>query len=142
MIDPAPGIARVRFDYFAWSSWLGHGRTMAQKTGAVKFGVAKKVSLNMKTLKILVAGMAILIALGLALLVYGLVGGISGDTQAVKTFGDLDLKLPPGCVIAAAQGLDDRLIVRTQGPMERGCQQVIMIDIKTGEILGRVLGSN
>ncbi len=96
----------------------------------------------MKLLKILVAGMALLIALGLGLLIYGLMGGISGDKQAVKTFGDLDLKLAPGCVIAAAQGLDDRLIVRTQGPMERGCQQVIMIDMKTGEILGRVIGSN
>ena len=93
----------------------------------------------MKALKILVAGMGILIALGLALVVYGLAGRKSEDA---KGFGDLELKLAPGCTIAAAEGRDGHLIVRTQGPRERGCQQVIIIDMASGKILGRVLGSN
>ena len=59
----------------------------------------------------------------------------------MKTFGDVMLNLSPGCVIAAAEGHDVRLIVRTEGPLERGCQQVILIDMATGEILGRVLGN-
>ncbi len=92
----------------------------------------------MKALKILVAGMGVLIALGLALVVYGLAGRKSEDA---KGFGDLDLKLNPGCTIAAADGFDGRLIVRTQGPMERGCQQVIVIDGSSGRVLGRVLGA-
>ncbi len=93
----------------------------------------------MQALKILVIGMGVLIALGLALVVYGFARGKSED---VKGIGDVELNLPPGCVIAAAEGLDGRLIVRTEGPMERGCQQVILIDMATGGILGRVLGSN
>ena len=60
----------------------------------------------------------------------------------MQRFGDVMLNLSPGCVIAAAEGLDDRLIVRTEGPMERGCQQVILIDMATGEILGRVIGND
>ena len=139
-IDPPAGIGRGGFDCCARSDRLAHGRTMAQKTGAVKVEVATREWQDMKALKILVAGMGVLIALGLALLVYGLADGISGGAKDVKAFGDLELKLPPGCVIAAAEGLDGRLIVRTQGPMERGCQQVIMIDMATGEILGRILG--
>jgi hypothetical protein len=96
----------------------------------------------MKLLKIAVVGMGILIVLGLALLIYGVVGRSTEVLQTVKSFGDVELNLPAGCVIAAADGLDNRLIVRTEGPMERGCQQVIMIDMTTGEILGRVIGTN
>ena len=76
-IDPPAGIGGVRFDYFARSNRLAHGRTMAQKADAVKVEVARWESQDMKALKILVVGMGILIALGLALLVYGLAGRVS-----------------------------------------------------------------
>jgi len=139
LIDPPAGIVRAGFDRFARSNKPVHGRTMAQKTGAVKAVVARESRKGMQALKFLVVGMGILIAVGLALVVYGLAGR-KGENE--KGFGDLNLNLPAGCSVAAADGLDGRLIVRTDGPLERGCQQIILIDIGTGKILGRVLGSN
>ncbi len=115
---------------------------MAQKIGVVKVGVARDNSQDMQALKILVIGMGILIVLGLGLVAYELVDRVPKALKDEQAVGDVELKLPPGCVIAEAEGLDDRLIVRTEGPMERGCQQVILIDMATGKILGRVLGSN
>ena len=39
---------------------------------------------------------------------------------------------------AEARGEDGRLVVRLDGPAERGCQQVIVIDMDDGKVLGRV----
>lgn len=95
----------------------------------------------MQALKVLVIGMGILIVLGLALVAYGLVGRGSRDDAGVPGFDTLTLALPPGCGIAGARISDGRLVVRSDGPMERGCQQVFLIDMADGKILGRVIAT-
>ena len=92
----------------------------------------------MQVLTFVVIGMGILIVLGLALVAYGLVTRVSKDDASLANLGDLDLKLPPGCMIAQAQASDGRLIVRADGPEERGCQQVFILDLSEGKILGRI----
>lgn len=91
----------------------------------------------MQALKTLVIFMAVLIVLGLALLAYGLFGRMS-KTQGVGGFGEVALPLPAGCVLADARAEGERLIVRSDGPVERGCQAVVVVDMASGRVLGRV----
>ncbi len=99
----------------------------------------------MQALKLLVILMGILILVGLALLVYGVTQRVSerdgGEAEKVRgggDFGAIAVPLPAGCTIADARGEDGRLVVRLDGPAERGCQQVIVIDMDDGKVLGRV----
>ena len=94
----------------------------------------------MQALKALVIGMGILIVLGLALVAYGLVSRVSKTDGAAAGFGDVALGLAAGCTIAEARGHEGHLIRRVQGPEERGCQQVLILDIASGEIRGRIHG--
>lgn len=94
----------------------------------------------MQVLKFVVVGMGVLIVLGLALVAYGLVGRVSKDDAGMPRIGDLNLSLPAGCAIADAEGDEGQLIIRTEGPEERGCQQVIVVDMASGAILGRIHG--
>ncbi len=98
----------------------------------------------MQALKLLVIVMGILILVGLALLVYGVTqraserDGGEAEPAAGEGFGEIAVPLPAGCTIAEARGEDGRLVVRLDGPAERGCQQVIVIDMDDGKVLGRV----
>jgi len=95
----------------------------------------------MRALKAAVILMAVLIAGGLALLAYAVIGGLSGGLSSGRPdvgFGDTTVVLPPGCVIAEARVADSTLVLRTEGPAERGCQQVILLDPASGRELGRV----
>ena len=94
----------------------------------------------MQALKVLVIGMGILIVLGLVLVAYGLMSRVSENGGGAEGFGVVSLGLPAGCSIAEARGHEGRLILRTQGPEARGCQQVIVVDLASGQILGRVFG--
>ncbi|RMD63176.1 MAG: hypothetical protein D6826_05570 [Alphaproteobacteria bacterium] len=91
----------------------------------------------MQTLKILVIVMGGLIVVALALVAYGLVSRLSAPAGG-PAFGDVMLDLPAGCRLAAAEARDGRLIVRADGPAERGCQQVVVIDLASGRVQGRV----
>lgn len=95
----------------------------------------------MQALKALVIGMGLLILAGLGLVAYGLVGGTSKLTSSPAGFGEISLDLPAGCAIAEAEAEGGRIIVRTEGPGERGCQQVLVIDQSSGKILGRIHAS-
>jgi len=95
----------------------------------------------MQALKALVIGMGILIVVGLGFVAYGLVGRTSKLGSAPVGFGEISLDLPAGCTIAAAESEGGRIIVRTDGPGERGCQQVLVIDQSGGKILGRIHAS-
>ena len=114
----------------------------------------------MQALKALVIFMGVLILAGMALLIYGLMtrsGG--GGKEAVETgvpapavtapapalplatvvdFGTLELAIPDGCSIAGSELAGDRLVVRFTGQVERGCQQLVIVDLITGRELGRV----
>ena len=97
----------------------------------------------MQTIKALVIFMGLLIALGAGVLGYALVDrltgeGVFGEAGGGREFDELALSLPAGCVIAAAQAADGRLVLRTDGPLERGCQQVVVIDPDSGRVVGRI----
>ena len=89
----------------------------------------------MYALKALVVSMAVLIVAGLALLGYGVVTrtspGGGGMAEVVLTF-------PAGCTIGDASVSDGKLLIRGDGPLERGCQQVLMVDMQSGRTLGRI----
>jgi len=91
----------------------------------------------MQALKALVIFMGVLIFLGSALLVYGLFSRMS-KTQSAIGFDTVALPLPAGCVLAEARADGERLIVRSDGPVERGCQKVVVIDLASGRVVGRV----
>ena len=81
---------------------------------------------------IVVMGIAILVSLGFV--AYGILRGTGGGPGP---FGDRDLGLPPGCEIAESDVDGGRLVIRTDGLAERGCQQVLVIDLASGRVLGR-----
>jgi hypothetical protein len=104
----------------------------------------------MQALKALVIFMAVLIVAGMALLVYGLVtrtggggeGAFLADGGAGGEAGSLDLAVPEGCSIAGTDLNGDRLAIRLEGLGEdlsgRDCQQVLVVDLASGRLLGRV----
>ncbi len=109
----------------------------------------------MQALKALVIFMGVLIVAGMALLVYGLVtrtgggedrAGAAGAPAAVPTlpsptivdFGTLELAIPDGCSLAGSELAGARLVIRIDGQVERGCQQLVIVDLASGRELGRV----
>ena len=98
----------------------------------------------MQALKALVIFMGVLIIAGMVLLVYGLVTRTgdgetgSGGAPAAAGFGALDLAVPAGCSIAGSELSGNRLVVRLEGLAERGCQQLVVLDLASGRELGRV----
>ncbi len=98
----------------------------------------------MQALKIVVILMAVLILAGMGLLAYGLatrVAGGGGDGGGGgESFGVVEVPLPPGCSIAGTEVAEGRLILRLDGLAERGCQQVVVVDMASGEVLGRLRG--
>ncbi len=65
-------------------------------------------------------------------------GALSGTEAASAAMGDLSIAVPDGCVMADAGIEGNRLIVRLDGLAERGCQQIILIDLTSGTVVGRV----
>ncbi len=106
----------------------------------------------MQALKALVIFMGVLIVAGMALLVYGLVtrtgdGGRAGEAPAPQVeqapaaavdFGTLELAIPDGCSLAGSELAGARLVIRIDGQVERGCQQLVIVDLASGRELGRV----
>ncbi|MGF1628532.1 MAG: hypothetical protein ACFCUT_03605 [Kiloniellaceae bacterium] len=104
----------------------------------------------MQALKALVLFLAVLIVAGMALLVYGLITRTGGGERADGLFGaesggagaggvaSLDLPVPEGCRIAGTELAGDRLVIRLDGLAERDCQQVLVVDLAGGRLLGRV----
>ena len=96
----------------------------------------------MRALVILMSFMGIGIVVALGFVVYGIQrnfgdGGGSDDVS----LGEHNLGLPEVCEIAEAQLEDDRILIRTDGLAERGCQQVFILDANDGRILGRISAS-
>jgi hypothetical protein len=93
----------------------------------------------MQALKFLVVFMGGLILIGVGVVIYGLTTRIADEDESGGAgFGTVEVPLPAGCVIAAAASEGDRLVVRADGPAERGCQRVFVIDMKNGRVIGRV----
>ncbi len=95
----------------------------------------------MKSVKALVIVMGLLIVAGLGLLVYGMANQISGvaGPDAPSGFDETIVSLPVGCSVIETRVDGDRLIVRTDGPLGyKSCRQIIIFDLLSGEVLGRI----
>ena len=94
----------------------------------------------MQALKTLVVLMGLLIVAGVALIGYGLVSTFSEEKKpGVRgESAEATITLPAGCTLAEARAGDGRLVLRGAGPVEHGCQQVIVLDPETGEVLSRI----
>ena len=96
----------------------------------------------MQALKFVVVGMGVLIVAGLALLIYGLAEGIGklGDNGGGSgtALGEVIVPVPEGCVIADSRIEAPYLVLRLEGLAERGCQQVVLVDLESGRVTGRV----
>jgi hypothetical protein len=95
----------------------------------------------MKSIKALVIIMGLLILAGLGLLVYGVVGQVSkiAGPGAPSGFDETVVTLPVGCSVVETRVDGDRLVVRTDGPLGyEPCQKIIIIDLQSGEVVGRV----
>ncbi|MDX1575171.1 MAG: hypothetical protein R3285_03190 [Kiloniellales bacterium] len=92
----------------------------------------------MQALKFAVIGMAVLIVAGLALLFYGLAQGVGKLSEAGKPLGEVVVPVPEGCVIADSRIEQPYLVLRLDGLAERGCQQVVLVDLESGRVTGRV----
>ncbi len=89
-----------------------------------------------RALVALVVGLGILIFAGLIVVAVTVASRISdGDSPG---FGQIALPLPEGCSIAEATAGEGRLLLRLEGLAERGCDQVIILDLESGRELGRI----
>ncbi len=97
-------------------------------------------------LKAVVTLLTTLIVLALGLIGYGfskksadpewkLLGGEDPPSPA-KPFADIDLGLPPGCLISRVDSAD-ALTYLTIGPDE-SCNRVIVLDVRSGLVLGTI----
>ncbi len=93
----------------------------------------------MQAIKGFVVFMGLLIVAGLALVVYAMVTRVSDSTGPSGGFDATAVPLPAGCTLAEAHIEAGRLVLRAEGAAERGCQQVILLDPESGEVLGRVI---
>ena len=109
----------------------------------------------MQMLKGLVISLGMLILLGMMLLVYGFYPKANNPgwrmfsspsaPGAAEPFGELDLKLPEGCVIGrlTPDGVRAYIKVRPDGA-RRGtsqagpCNRIVVIDVVRGQVLGTI----
>lgn len=102
--------------------------------------------MNVGALRALVIGLAVLILIVFAAVVYGIVGLANPDSNgeaasAVSTdLRNLTLDLPDGCEVRNAQSDGNRLTIVTDGPagLRAACMGVWVIDIATGETLAEI----
>ncbi len=109
----------------------------------------------MQLLKSVVIGLGVLIFLGLGLLAYGFIqkandpgwrlfSASSASKPDLKAFGNLDLKLPEGCVITTVRPDGARAYLSIGGPapgypLDQRCNRVIIVDTVQGRILGTIM---
>ncbi len=94
----------------------------------------------MQGLKMLVIGMGFAIFAVLAVIIVTITQRVSGPIEDQAAFGALDVPLPAGCSLAEASLNGERLLLRYSGPgpAGQGCQQVLVIDLASGKVLGSV----
>jgi hypothetical protein len=89
-------------------------------------------------LKVLVIGMGVAILVIVGVIIVTLVQRMSGEPPEAGGFGEVALAVPAGCALAQAEAAEGHLILRLEGPPERGCQQAVVLDLESGRVLGRV----
>ncbi len=98
-----------------------------------------EVSGGMHALKFVVIGMGLLMVAGLVLLFYGLAEGVGKLGGTGAPLGEVMVPVPEGCVIADSRIEGPYLLLRLDGLAERGCQQVVLVDLESGRVTGRVM---
>ena len=90
----------------------------------------------MQALKALVIGMGVLIVIGFVLLVIGLADKFSQLDEA--GLGETEVPVPDGCSLAETLAEGDRLLLRLEGPADRGCAQIVVVDLESGKVVRRL----
>ncbi len=90
----------------------------------------------MQGLKALVIGMGVLIVLGFVVLVIGLADKFSRLDEADS--GQTEVPVPDGCSLAETLAEGDRLLLRLEGPADRGCAQIVVVDLESGKVVRRL----
>ncbi len=90
----------------------------------------------MQGLKALVIGMGVLILLGFVVLVIGLADKFSRLDEADS--GETEVPVPDGCSLAETLAEGDRLLLRLEGPADRGCAQIVVVDLESGKVVRRL----
>ncbi len=92
----------------------------------------------MGAIKAVVFFLGALIVVMIGLVIWGLLRQGERLREPVA-FEELSLAVPAGCRLAAVEpGEGDLLILRLDGPLERGCQQAVLVDRSEGRVAGRV----
>ncbi len=90
----------------------------------------------MQGLKALVIGMGVLIVLGFVVLVIGLADKFSRLDEADSS--ETEVPVPDGCSLAETLAEGDRLLLRLEGPADRGCAQIVVVDLESGKVVRRL----
>lgn len=88
-------------------------------------------------LKALVIGLGVVIFVLLGAVVYG-IARQADRLEQVPDMTETDVAVPLGCDLADVVPDGDLLVLRLSGPVERGCQQAVIVDPVSGLVLGRV----
>jgi len=91
-----------------------------------------------QALKVLVVVMGVAIFAILAVIVVSVIQRVGGGSAKTEGFGELRLAVPEGCTLAEVEAAEGRLVLRLDGPPNRGCQQAVLIDPDSGQVLGRI----
>jgi Family of unknown function (DUF6476) len=93
----------------------------------------------MRGLKVLVVVMGVLIVIGFAALIAGIVGKMSRDRPGAsleRPFGAAAIDIPPGARIETMTASSNRLILDLALP--DGGRQLLVVDLATGARLGTI----
>ena len=95
----------------------------------------------MQALKVLVVVMGLAIVAILAVIIVTVVQRIDDGPAKGEGFGEVALTVPEGCALAQVEAAEGRLVLRLDGPPERGCQQAVVLDPESGRVLGRIIAA-
>tara|TARA_B100001123_G_scaffold351072_1_gene401842 strand:- start:1201 stop:1491 length:291 start_codon:yes stop_codon:yes gene_type:complete len=90
----------------------------------------------MRGLKILIIAMAVLIAVGLVLLVIGVVEKSESLERSGAAFAPVSLKLPPKTEVIEMDFSEGRIFLRTREPS--GANVIVVLSAETGKEIGRI----
>jgi hypothetical protein len=91
-----------------------------------------------KALKVLVILMGVAIVAGFAVVALTIAGRMGGGETRSDEPWVANAPLPDGCSLAQVELGEDRVLLRLEGPESLGCQQMLLIDDRSGRLLGRI----
>jgi len=94
-----------------------------------------------QALKVLVIVMGLAIFAVIGVIVVTVVQRVGGESSKSEGFGEVSLAVPEGCALAQVEAAEGRLVLRLDGPPERGCQQAVVLDPESGRVLGRIIAA-